>query len=85
MITHSTSLFHILTKATCTTEKGLIIDIQTVNNASQSFKVIDVTPVCSEYNIADALTKDKAHSFMKESFVNGKQDHPLQQWIICSN
>lgn len=84
MLTDNKSLFDVLTKATSTTEKRLMIDIQTVRDAYRSFEVNDVALVRSEFNIADALTKCKSQSIMIDTIRNGRLDHPIQQWIIRS-
>lgn len=62
-----------------------MIDIQTVRDAYQSFKVTDVALVRSEFNIADALTKDKAQFILRKSVMNRKVDNLIQLLIICAN
>lgn len=85
MIIDSKCLFDVLIKAPCTTKKRLMGDIQTIKYVYQSFEVLDVALVRSEYKIADTLTKNKAPSIMKESLVVGNLDLPIQIWIIRSN
>lgn len=60
-------------------------NIQTVKNAYQSFEATEIDLICYEYNSSDALTKNKAHSIVTKIRINGKLDHPIQRWIICSN
>lgn len=59
MMTDSRSIIDGLTRATCITEKRLMIDLNTVQDDYQAFKVNDVAYIRFEYNIPDALTKVK--------------------------
>lgn len=65
MIFASKSFFDVLTRAMIKTENGLILDIQTVRDVYQTFEITDVALVRFNFNIADVLTKNKAHFVMK--------------------
>lgn len=55
----SQSLYDVFTKATCATEKILLIDFQALKEAYTSFEVSDSTLVKSEFNIAVTHTMPK--------------------------
>ena len=84
MFTDSLSLFDVLTRAKTTTEKRLMIDLQTVKDSYDKKEIESVSFVRSEYNVADALTKVKKASTLIEVMRTGKIDHPIEQWIIRS-
>lgn len=57
MVTDSPSLFNVLTKPYCTTEKRLMIYLQTVKDSYKSFEASNFALIKSEFNTSDALTK----------------------------
>lgn len=61
MINNSKYLFDILTRAMYTTEELIMNNIQSVQDAPQSFEATNNTLVRYEYNSSDTLTKNKAH------------------------
>lgn len=63
MCTDILSLFDKLTKAAMQTEKRLMIDLNFVKNAYDNDKINDLYVICSEFNIAAALTKRKKIRF----------------------
>lgn len=84
-MTHRSSLFDDLIRATCTTENCVIIDFQTVKDAYQISEVKDVAILRSEHNIADAFTKAKMHSALMDDLVSENIRHRIDQLIIRSN
>lgn len=57
MFADSLLLFDILTKATISTKKSLMIDLFRVNRAYKNDDIDSVFFIYSEYNLADALKK----------------------------
>lgn len=82
MITHSFSLFDILTKASSTTEKRLMTDLETVQRSFNKMEIQDVAYIRSEYGIADALTKVVKQNILANAIESSSLYHPIQQWIV---
>lgn len=82
MMTDSLSLFHISTEASCTTEKLLMIDLQTVQDFFNKMEIQDLAYIRSEYNTADALTEVKKQSILVNALQTSSFDHLVQQWIV---
>ena len=82
MFTDSLSLLDVLTRAKVTTERRLMIDLQTVKESYDKKEIDNVSFIRSEYNISDALTKIKKDSILLKTLKSGKLDHPVEQWII---
>ena len=57
MLTDSLSLFDVITKASTTREKRLLIDINVVSEAYPRFEINTIGFIRTQYNPADALTK----------------------------
>ena len=81
MYTDSLSLFDVLTKASMTTEKRLMIDIQCIKDFSRKMEVDDIAYVKSEYDIADPLTKIRLDSILIDTLRSNKLNHPVGQWM----
>lgn len=62
LMSDSLSLFDVLRKGNCTTEKSLIAGLQTLKDAYQRFEVSNVPLVRCGQNISDAVRKAKFHS-----------------------
>lgn len=75
-MTDSPKLFNVLTKATCTTEKRFMNDLQTLKDFYESFELNGVALVKLEYNFADALIKINTISIMKTVLHAGKIGTP---------
>lgn len=82
MFTDSLSLFDVLTKATVTTEKRLMIDLKTVKDSYKCQEIENICHVRSEFNPADALTKVKRNLLLEQFLETNKLDHPVEQWVI---
>lgn len=85
MIGDGKCLFDLLTKPTCTTELTLMIDKKTFRDVYQSLKITNVALERSQYNVAEALTKQVPKFIMIDVLWSGKLDHPIKQQIICSS
>lgn len=57
MLTDSLSLFDVLAKATVTTEKRFMIDLQNVDDSYRNMEINTVVFIFSEHNLADPFTK----------------------------
>lgn len=82
MLTDSLSLFHELTKATVTTEKGLMIDLQNVKESYRNIEINNVAFILSEQNLADTFTKLNNNIQLMTAVRFGTISDPIQQWII---
>lgn len=80
VFTDSLSIFEILTKATITSKKRLIIDVQCVRHAYQRKEVQHDLFIRSQYSPADVLTKDKTASFLLGTIISSKLMHLTEQW-----
>ena len=81
MFTDSLSLFDVVTKATITTERRLMIDIAGVKQAYKAKEIHTLGFIRTNYNVADALTKVKACDAMRKTLRTGKLEHPIEQWV----
>lgn len=82
IITDSLTLFDVLIKSTITTEKRLMMDLQTVKDSYRKMKLNNVAFVQSESMLADSLTKIKPNHLLSKVLSTGIIDHPMEQWII---
>lgn len=67
MMTESMILFDVLTKATCVTEKRLMIHVCIVKGAYEKMKFKNVAFIRSEFNPADAFTKVEQNSVLEKN------------------
>ena len=81
MLTDSLSLIDVVTKATLTTEKRLMIDIRVVKDSYHRNEIENIGFIRSEYNPADALTKVKPSSILEIIMSSSQLIHPVEQWI----
>ena len=81
MFTDSLSLFDVVTKATITAERRLMIDIAGVKQAYKTREIHTLGFIRTNYNVADALTKVKACDAMRKALRTGKLEHPVEQWV----
>ena len=65
MLTDSLSLFDVVTKATLTTEKTLLMDIKGFKDSYHFNEIENIGFIRSEYNPADTLTKVKPSSILE--------------------
>ena len=81
MLTDSLSLFDVITKATVTAEKRLLIDLKDVKGAYKRHEISQVGFIRSEFNPADALTKAKRSNILQSILSTGSITHPIEQWV----
>ena len=77
IMTDSLSLFDFITKATVTTEKRLMIDLNAVREAYQKHKIMDIGFIRSHF----ALTKMMTSHILEHMLLHSKIEHPVEQWI----
>jgi Reverse transcriptase (RNA-dependent DNA polymerase) len=81
MYTDSKSLFDVVTRATYTAERRLMIDVEATRQAYIRRDIDDIGLLASEHNVADGLTKDMVQTQLKMA-MNGTLKHPVKQWIV---
>jgi len=84
MLTDSKQIFDVITRASHTTEKRLMIDVAAARDAYNKHEISNVGLVKSEHNVADGLTKPGLCPAMEELLRTGVDKNPVQQWIIRS-
>lgn len=82
MYTDSKSLFDTIITRSQTSEKRLLIDISSVREAYRKKEISNVAWVRSEYNLADALTKESKENILNSVLETWLLNHPVEQWII---
>jgi len=82
MLTDSKQIFDVITRASHTTEKRLMIDVAAAREAYNSNEMSNVGLVNSMHNVADGLTKPRLCSALDAVLRTGKDGNPVEQWII---
>lgn len=82
MFTDSKQLFDVITRASHTTEKRLMIDIASAREAYKNFEISNVGLVAGTDNPADGLTKPRVCKPLYDLLRTGQDDTPVSQWII---
>lgn len=80
ILTDSLSLFDVISKATTTLEKRLMIDIASVKEAYMKHELEKLGFIRSEHNPADAFTKVMKCKPLYDA-LEGRLEHPIEQWI----
>ena len=81
MFTDSRSLFDIITKASSTKEKRLMIDLTASREGYEKNEISDIGLVRSEHNPADGLTKIGKCPAL-EQLMHNNCKFPIEQWIV---
>ena len=81
IMTDSLSLFDVITKATVTTEKRLMMDLNAVKEAYQKHDIMIIGFIRSQFNPADALTKKMTSHILDHMLLHSKIENPIEQWI----
>ena len=82
MLTDSKQMFDVITKASQTTEKRLLIDIAAAREAYNRHEISNVGLVLSGDNVADGLTKVGTFVSLNKVMETGFDRSPVQQWIF---
>ena len=81
ILTDSLSLFDVLTKATTTSEKRLMIDLTAAKEAYKKREIDTIGFVRTEYNPADVFTKITRCKILDDILETSLLNHPVEQWI----
>lgn len=81
VFTDSLSLFDVITKATLTAERRLMIDVAGVKQAYNSQKIHTIGLIRMQYTPADALTKIRPCGALDEVLEAECLRHPVAQWV----
>lgn len=81
VFTDSLSLFDVITKATLTAERRLMIDIAGVKQAYKTREIHTIGFIRTQYNPADALTKVRPCGALDDVLQSGRLSHPVAQWV----
>lgn len=71
-------MFDVLSKASSTTDRKLMIDIAAGRESYNQEEISNVGLVMSEHNIADGLTKEKSNQALQNLFSTGYDRNPVQ-------
>lgn len=82
MFTDSKSLFDTLTKSSSTTERCLMIDVQTVRDGYKDHSISKVGFVRGPDNPADGLTRPGKCPPLNHLLLTGLADFPVEQWVV---
>lgn len=82
MFTDSRQLFDVLTRSNYTTERRLMVDIAAAREAYNDSTISNIGLIRSQYNIADALTKDGGNDALLTFLRESKISHPVEQYIL---
>ena len=85
MYTDSKSLFDILTKCSNTTERRLMIDLQSVRNAYENHEISNIGFLRGPNNPADGLTKESKSGALEYFLKSGKADFEVENYVIRKN
>jgi hypothetical protein len=84
MLTDSKSLFDVITRASYTTEKRIMIDLAAAREAYEREELSDIGLVASENNLADGLTKPNkaAQDRLQGIITSGRHTPIVRQYVI---
>jgi hypothetical protein len=72
ILTDSKTLFDVITKASYTREKPILIDLASVWEGYRRFDIDDIGLISSEENLADGLTKETNKDKLREAVSTGR-------------
>jgi len=81
-LTDSKKMFDVITRASHTTEKWLMIGAAAVQDAYNEHEISNVGLVKSEHSISDGVTKPGLCSALNKMLRTRVDNIPVQQWII---
>lgn len=79
--TDSRTLFDSIINLCSMTEKRLLIDIACLREAYRNGDISQLCWIRSQYNLADAMTKDKKDSALLDALKTHRVNTPVEQWI----
>jgi hypothetical protein len=81
ILTDSLSLFDVITKASTTAEKRLMIDLSVLKQAYDRREIETIGLVRTAHNPADMLTKIKGSAILDTILSTAQLCHPVEQWV----
>lgn len=84
MLTDSLHMLNIVTRASHTTEKPLVIDVASAREACKRIAILNVRFLNSENNVAARLTMPRPCAALDAVLQRGEESSPVRQWTICS-
>lgn len=81
ILTDSLSLFDVITKASSTTEKRLMIDLTCTRDSYERKEITMLGFVRTQNNPADCLTKVMNAEQLIRIITTARLDHPIDQWV----
>ena len=85
LLTDSKQMFEVITKASHTSERRLMIDTAAAREAYNRGEISNVGLVLSKHNIADGLTKPGYCRAISDLITTGCDRSPVEQWIVRTN
>ena len=82
IFTDSTNIFDVITGASYTTEKRLMIDVASIREAYNSYEISTVGLISGELNTADGLIRPNFSRLLNEIMKTGVDKTPVVQWVI---
>jgi hypothetical protein len=81
MLTDNKALFDVIAWTRCTTERRLMVDIAAAREAYHERIISNIGLICSEFNIADGLTKAGPNEALRKFLVAHCLNHPFEQYV----
>jgi hypothetical protein len=82
ILTDSKTLFDVITKASYTREKRILIDLASVREEYRRFDIDDIGLISSEENLADGLTKETNMDKLREAVSTGRLQTVVKHFVI---
>jgi Reverse transcriptase (RNA-dependent DNA polymerase) len=84
ILTDSKTLFDVITKASYTQEKRILIDLASAREGYRKLEIDDIGLVSSEENLADGFTKETNMDRLRQAVRTGKLNTIVKQFVIRS-
>jgi hypothetical protein len=82
IMTDYKTLFDVITKASYTREKRILIDLASVREVYRRFYIDDIGLIDSEENLADGFTKERNMSRLCQVIFSGRLKPIVRQFVI---
>jgi hypothetical protein len=82
ILTDSKTLFDVITKASYTREKRILIDLACAREGCRLFEIDKIRLISTEENIADGLTKDKSMENLRRTVRTGRLHTTVKQFVL---
>jgi hypothetical protein len=81
MYTDSKALYDVHTSNRTTTEARLAVELAATRQSCNQFEIQSVGLIRSEFNLADALTKQEPNDALYKALTTGKISHTVEDFI----